>query len=141
MKQMKTFRTEEKPHSSSTRFMLYIALVFISFACGKSENKALIGEWQWVVREGGFAGVKETPSSTGNARSITIDKKKIRIYQNGQSKDTYSYKTEQNVSTNFGTQNVIKVKDEIKYLYSFRGDTLILTEPYTDGFTDSYVKN
>lgn len=103
----------------------------------------LVGEWQWVKSEGGFAGMTITATAT--------DQKKIVISQSGEYKYYENNVLKQNNTFSVSTVNSNASGKQENYLkfnapgypnvfYEVFGTKLILKEDISDGFTHFYNK-
>jgi len=133
-------------------FIVFLGILFV-LSCEDSiiqteeydsDNKKIIGRWNWVQSNGGFAGVTETPESEGyTSYFIFKEDRTLEIYKNDTLKYQYIY-TLSKEKTIFSIDSlpVIMFGDHVAWLYSFQTeDTLILNDNICDGFSHTYSRN
>lgn len=127
-----------------------IGLIFI-IACHKDKERdivtteapeALIGTWNWLYSSGGFAGITETPQSTGEIKKIEFDRESnFRTYVNNVLKIENKYRVEKGKTiTSRDSVPILTTSIGLRQSISFRtADTLILFDECFDCF-EHYFK-
>ena len=122
-------------------FLLMIGLM----SCSKDEvtvkTNELVGEWSWVRKTGGIAGVNETPKK-GDTFILKINSDNTYSYiSNGTeiSNGKYTLDEAESMLQNKVTP-VIILNDNGKFMYELQGNVLYLSEDYYDGFNYEYVR-
>lgn len=104
-------------------------------------DRGILGRWTWVESTGGIAGITQTPSSTGETRSLRFDGSVVETFRDGQllRTDAYSIRRTtdregfeivyQGSAAAFPSQDV-----------DLQDHTLVLVDPCCDGFTSRYQR-
>ena len=114
---------------------------------GHTDSLSLIGKWLWVKSIGGFSGSTIYPTSGENKIYIfNPDSSLFIIQSNATSNDTAfeRYSTSADSSYylygGFSTMAMSVEPYHMSYHDRFHGDSLILREDASDGFTHWYVR-
>lgn len=122
-------------------FLILIGLASCSKDDVTVKSNELVGEWSWVRKTGGIAGVNETPNK-GDTFILKLNSDNTYSYINNGSETSsgkYTLGREESMLQNKETP-VITFDDNGKMMYELSGDTLYLSEDYYDGFNYEYVK-
>lgn len=124
-------------------FIILVSLLYITTSC-KKENlqSSITGKWNWIESNGGFAGIHETPASTGKTITLTITNNQIKTYVNDSLINDSNYKLIKD-KTIFGNdlKDLIVINNGLRYLVQINGNTLSLTEDGDDGINSSYKRS
>lgn len=125
--------------------ILLITLGLIILSCSKGENLVvandIMGEWKWVRKTGGIAGINETPKE-GELLVIKLnaDKTYIRL-ENGKVTSTGKYSLGKAESMLFNEEYSTLSIDEMRPLmYEVNENSLYLFDDMYDGFNYEYVR-
>lgn len=126
------------------RIALILWVVFTVSSCsvGKnSDNYDLTGTWIWIERSGGFAGVQETPESTGETRTLTITDTTLKYFTNNElvSEMEYTVRNQESMIIN-GNYDMIITENDGRKIINLVGNSLTLSDDFPDGFIDKYIK-
>lgn len=123
-----------------------ILLIIGMAACSKEEEiiKAdnLTGEWRWVLKTGGIAGVYEKPKNDEVVILILNSDKTFKYLLNGKETSDGNYGLTKGESILLNKEvNIIVFNEHQKQMYELSGDSLYLSEDFYDGFNYTYVRN
>lgn len=125
------------------KLLFLFAIVLIS--CQKdginSTKNELVGEWLWIKKTGGIAGVNESPQK-GDTLILKIMPDNIYHYISNDStikSGTYTFSKKQSMLLQ-EEKNFIILDENGKYMYELSNDTLYLAEDYYDGFNYEYAR-
>lgn len=130
--------------------MLCFSVILFSVvfsACVDSDiddYERIVGTWQWYETSGGFAGVIETPETTGETRQVVFEEDgTVSFYKNGNVTLTSTY-TLGKEKTIFSEEPLpVLIIDSASFLYAYSfpfEDELELQENVYDGFVHNYRK-
>jgi hypothetical protein len=128
------------------KIIYFTALItFMACATHKKEvgNNAnpLTGKWNWVNSTGGFAGIQQTPESTGKSRHLLIDDTHIKYYEDQELINNEGYTTGFDKVIEHTEEKEVIYSQNNKMSYTIRNDTLILKEQCYDCFTHVYIRD
>jgi hypothetical protein len=115
-----------------------------------NNNKDLLGEWIWVLKSGGIAGISKTPDDGFNIHYLFNDSK-LKITENAKDYPAMRYSVTEKKSllsnqlTNFLILNsadcpTCQLMQEYTFQISKAKDTLQLNEDVYDGFNYTFVR-
>ena len=119
--------------------LITLCTTFLAFwACsqnpaGPSNENAIIGEWQWVMSSGGFAGQTVTPGSAGFDLSYTFSADSTVVFTKN---DTALFTSKFQMAGDTLKIEAISIKQSVK----IENDQLTLTELCMDCFTHTYIR-
>jgi hypothetical protein len=136
-----------------SKLFVIVFISMIAMSCTKEKTieiksytdvpSELIGSWKWIYTSGGFAGVFNTPATTGETRKIDFgDNNVLRYYISGNLKSEVSFSIEKGVSglshdsVSF-LVNTLWSKQSIIFKSS---DTLLLSDEFFDGYSNCYIR-
>lgn len=124
---------------------LLLLLIIGLSSCGKDEvtvmKNELAGEWNWVRKTGGIAGVNETPKK-GDTFVLKINSDNTYSYiSNGTeiTKGKYTLGKAESMLLN-KEMPTITLDENGKFMYELKGEVLYLSEDYYDGFNYEYAR-
>ena len=106
-------------------------------------DSELFGNWEWVSRTGGIAGVHQTPQTLGYTYTVVYTKDGIyeQYDQNNQLVVTYPYKIIKAVSMLDGKEHdMIQLNNAMNSSFEIRNDSLFLVQDVVDGFNEVFVR-
>ena len=120
--------------------LLWLTLV----SCEKqNDSPEIVGTWDWVLSQGGIAGLTIKPTALDNRQMIFDAVGNYTFKKNGVVLVTTQYKLE-NVKSISSTEPVPSItfpgNDAMNFSYSIKGDSLFLFEEVYDGFGHTYVR-
>ena len=124
--------------------LLFLLIVGFT-SCSKEEvtvkSNELVGEWKWVKKTGGIAGVNETPNK-GDTFVLKLNSDNTYSYiTNGSETSKGQYTLDKEESMLYNKETPVIVFDENgKLMYELQGNVLYLAEDYYDGFNYEYVR-
>jgi len=123
-------------------FLLLIAVLFtVSCKNGTEPVPSYVGKWKLVSQSGGFAGKTFIPSPDSTyLLSINANKSYERMI-NTRLTQTGTYDIGVKTSTAFNSSGQAIIYDNANWEFIvIKNDTLVLTDPFPDGFGSAYVK-
>ena len=128
-----------------TIFLSLLSVLFLSMGgCQKETvSNELVGNWEWVSRTGGIAGVHQTPQTLGYTYTGVYTKDGIYEQYDKDNKlvVTYPYKVIKAVSILDGMEhNMIQLNNAMNSSFEIRNDSLFLVQDVFDGFNEVYVR-
>jgi hypothetical protein len=118
--------------------------IFLMMGCEAEKTEpTVVGTWNWVVTQGGIAGLTIKPSENNQKKMIFDSKGNFSLIENG--KTTVSAKYElingkSITSTELKPLITFPNDDAMKMSYLIKGDSLFLFEEVYDGFGHTYVR-
>lgn len=124
-------------------------LLLLAISCNKDKTShrnlssfAFPGTWKWVLTTGGFAGIHETPASTGNSMTLILNADStLSLVENGHT-TTGTYRTGKDSLSVRGTvYDTIGISTGLgAFIYSHNMDSLFLVAYCCDRFNYVFVK-
>ena len=105
-----------------------------------SENKAIIGKWNWVESSGGIAGITTTPQSTGKSIQLDISNTTVKRYMDGVLVYESSYSIQTGNSIFGGEKKLIIYENDSKQSFVRTDSQLILNDECYDCYLNKYIK-
>lgn len=124
---------------------LFVVFFIALFSCGQEEvtvkTNALIGEWSWVRKTGGIAGIDEKPKAGENAILKLNADYSYSYLNNGVtiSSGTYTLERSESMLLNKEVPFIVFDKNN-KRMYEIKKDRLYLSDDLYDGFNFEYVR-
>ena len=105
------------------------------------EPDSILGEWQWVSKTGGIAGINEKPKDGEVIHLSFFSDSQYVIEKNDKMEKTGSYSLNPGESLILHDKVLLlKMDDETNQICKIKGDNLILTDDVFDGFTYEYIR-
>lgn len=128
-----------------TIFLSLLSVFMLSWSgCQKDTvSTELVGNWEWVSRTGGIAGVHQTPQTLGYTYTVVYTKDGIyeQYDQNNQLVVTYPYKVIKAVSMLDNKEHdMIQLNNAMNSSFEIRKDSLFLVQDVADGFNEVFVR-
>lgn len=128
-----------------TIFLSLLSVFMLSWSgCQKDTvSTELVGNWEWVSRTGGIAGVHQTPQTLGYTYTVVYTKDGIyeQYDQNNQLVVTYPYKVIKAVSMLDNKEHdMIQLNNAMNSSFEIRNDSLFLVQDVVDGFNEVFVR-
>ncbi|MEM1220474.1 MAG: hypothetical protein AAGH79_16245 [Bacteroidota bacterium] len=123
------------------RLILAIVCTLALSACQKEDTPVeMIGEWEWLSSIGGFAPVLRNPDTEGYECLWEITERHVIEYRDGEefSKERYSISTE--TRKDGVLEYWLSVKNDFRYTWEIRNDSLILYDACVDCSTHYYKR-
>lgn len=125
--------------------ILLIIVSLVMFSCSKDENliaaNDITGEWKWIKKTGGIAGVNETPKE-GETRILKLntDNTYSRL-ENGKVISSGKYSLGRGKSMLFNEEySTLSFDEMVPLMYEVKGISLYLFDDVYDGFNYEYVR-
>ena len=128
-----------------TILLSLLSVLFTSMSGCQKETVSteLVGNWEWVSRTGGIAGVHQTPQTLGYTYTVVYTKDGIYEQYDKDNKliVTYPYNIIKAVSMLDGKEhNMIQSNNAMNSSFEIRKDSLFLVQDVFDGFNEVYIR-
>lgn len=126
--------------------MKIVAVLFCLLMMGceaEKANPSIVGNWEWVVTQGGLAGLTIKPSETDKRQMIFDGNGNYTLVHNGKAvvSAKFELKNAKSItSTELIPMIVFPNQDAMNMSYSIKNDSLFLFEEVYDGFGHTYVR-
>lgn len=123
-------------------FLILITVIFATSCKNQTEPApSYIGKWKLLSQSGGFAGKTFIPSpDSAFILFINTDKSYQRTI-NGRVTQTGTYAIGAKTSTAFNSTGQAIIYDNTSWEFiAIKKDTLLLDDPFPDGFGSAYIK-
>ena len=126
--------------------MKYLLVIFglILMNCEKPEaNPSIVGQWNWVVTQGGLAGLTIKPSENDTRQMIFDEKGNYSLIHNGKTVISAKYEIKSGksiTSTELVPMIIFPNQETMNMSFSIKNDSLFLFEEVYDGFGHTYVR-
>ncbi len=126
--------------------MRIVSVLFCLLVMGceaEKVNSGIVGNWQWVVSQGGIAGLTIKPSETDQRQMIFDSKGNFSLIQNGKTTISahYELKNAKSItSAELVPMIVFPNQDAMNMSYTIKNDSLFLFDEVYDGFGHTYVR-
>jgi hypothetical protein len=124
---------------------IFITLLWLTLASCEKQNDSpeIVGTWDWVLSQGGIAGLTIKPTALDNRQMIFDAAGNYTFKKNGTVLMSTQYKLE-NAKSITSTEPVPSItfpnNEAMTFSYSIKGDSLFLFEEVHDGFGHTYVR-
>ena len=134
----------------SKLFVLAGLCILVQFGCDDHDcapsdynniQEGLLGKWNWIQSQGGFAGQTLTPESEGYTLAITLDEFYYTEFKNDSLIFKAQYDFDVRPDSIFGSNTFLVLESGFEFALISNKDTLKLREVCFDCFDITYVKD
>ena len=122
--------------------IFFVFLMWFVIACKKDETTKetdLYGKWEWFSSKSRLHGTIITPQTEGYTQSLEFKTSgKIEFFKNDSVTAEKAFSIVHDAS--ISTLPIIKLENDLLWMYSFVADTLYLENICPNCFDDKYVK-
>lgn len=129
--------------------LLIVLLIGTLFwACKKSDQQpvagSFIGKWKWLYTQGGIAGIKTTPATTGYNKTLSLNTDSTYVFMQNSNiigQGSYHISADSRLEIAKRIDVITYSSMSVQQIISLKNDTLNLQDVYiTDGTTSQYVR-